>query len=298
MSVYRLTRFGDELLPRFNAQWPLSPAPALPAVRTGFAGPFDVRGGKLSPPAVRMIEFTGTYIGEPDQSFLDESGNRLTDEGDNPLTVERSAEIQVERLSRLRGQSMRIERERLSDAARHYLTARLLAIDFQTRVSDGTRIATVSPRFETAQDAWRSAARKTVTGSLDMSAHQRVVKGRNDGLLPARQAVVKLTFSNRGTRFDIFGTDGLQAWHWRLNFAGGDPSAGAWTVTAGASLEISSAGVANPYTRWSPGPGHTVQPLIWLAPGEFWIEAIEEVDTTNTGLGTVDVEVQFFEEYP
>ena len=297
MSVYRLTRFGDELLPRFNAQWPLSPAPALPAVQTGFAGPFDARGGRPSPPAVRMIEFTGTYIGDPDQGLSDESGNRLTDESDNPLTLERSAEIQVERLTRLRGQSMPIERERLSDKARHYLTARLLAVDFQTRVADGTRIATVSPRFETAQDAWRSADRRTVTGSLDMSAAQSVVKGRNEGLLPARQAIVTLTFSNRGASFDLWGADGGQAWHWRLEFAAGDPAAGTWVVSADASLEISSA-VANAYSRWSVGPGHTVQPLIWLAPGEFWVEAVEEVDAINTGRGTVDVDLQFFEEYP
>jgi len=297
MSVYRLTRFGDEILPRFNGQWQLSPAPALPAVQTGFAGPFDARGGQPSPPAVRMIEFTGTYIGDPDQAFADESGNRLTDESNNPLTFERSAEIQVERLTRMRGQSMRIERERLSDKARHYLTARLLAVDFQTRVADAIRIATVSPRFETAQDAWRSANRKTVTGSLDMSASQSVIKGTNDGLLPARQATVRLTFSNRGTSFDIFGADGVQAWHWRFKFASEDPAAGIWEVTADTSLEISAA-VANAYSRWSAGSGHTVQPLIWLAPGEFWIEAVEEVDATNTGRGTVAVDLQFYEEYP
>ncbi|MDE2901797.1 MAG: hypothetical protein OXP73_02080 [Chloroflexota bacterium] len=245
-----------------------------------------------------MIEFTGTYVGDPDQGFSDESNNRLTDESDNPLTLERSAEMQVERLTHLRGRWMAIERERLSDKARHYLTARLLAVDFQTRVTDGTRIATVSPRFETAQDAWRSATRRTVTGSLDMSAHQRVVKGKNAGLLPARQAIVSLTFSRRGTRFDLFGADGRQAWHWRLKFDSSDPAAGTWVLTAGASLEVSTVDIANAYSRWSPGPGHTVQPLIWLAPGEFWIEAIEEVDATNTGAGTVDVEVQFFEEYP
>ena len=131
-----------------------------------------------------------------------------------------------------------------------------------------------------------------------MSAAQSVVKGQNAGLLPARQAVVELTFSRRGTSFDLWGTDGVQAWHWRLKFASGDPAAGAWVVTAGASLEISSVGVDNAYARWSPGPGHTVQPLIWLPPGEFRIEASEEVDATNTGKGAVDVDLQFFEEYP
>ena len=299
MSVYRLTRFGDELLPRFDGRWQLSPAPALPAVQTGFAGPFDARNGAETPPAVRMVEFTGTFVGYPDQAFSDELGNTLTDENDDVLTFERTAELQVERLTRLRGQTMRIQRERLSDKALHFLTARLLAVDFQTGVADGTRIATVSPRFETAQDAWRSASRKTVTGSLDMSSAQITLSGQNDGLLPARQAIVELTFSRRGTSFDLFGAGGLNAWHWRLDFDDADPAAGTWTIAADTLFEISGPdGVDNAYSRWSVGDGHTVQPLIWLAPGSFRIEAFEEVDTTNTGGGTVDVDLQFYEEYP
>lgn len=296
MSVYRLTRFGDEILPRFNAQWQLSPAPALPAVRTGFAGPFDARGGLQSPPAARMIEFTGTFIGDPDQSLADESGNRLSDEGDSPLTFERSADIQVERLTRLIGETRRIERKRVADGALHYLTARLLSADFQTRPADGTRIATISPRFESAQAAWYSAARKRVSGTIDMGSNDPALSFDNDGLLPARQAIVTLSFSQRGTAFILHGISGPYIWQWRLTFDESDPAAVDWQITAGPDFGIE--GGANAYTRFSLGGAHNVQPLIWLAPGRFRIEAVEETDTANPGRGTVGLEVEFYEEYP
>ena len=228
MSVYQFTTFGDELLPRYDAQRQIGPAPALPAVQTGFAGPFDARSGRNTPPALRMIEFTGTYIGDPDATFVDESGNILTDESDNALTVDRSADIQIERLTRLIGETRRIERTRFADGALHYLTARLLSADFQTAHRDGTRIATVSPRFETAQAAWHSAERQSVSDALDMTQSQISVEGRNGGLLPARQAIVTLTFSQRGASFMLGGLSGGNGWHWRLDFEDSDPASGVW----------------------------------------------------------------------
>ncbi len=299
MSVYKFTRFGDELLPRYDPQRQLGPAPALPAVQSGFAGPFDARGGENTPPAVRMIEFTGTYIGDPDSVLVDESGAVLTDESDSTLTFDRSADIQVERLTRLIGETRRIERKRFADGALHYLAARLLAVDFQTRTRDGTRIATVSPRFETAQSAWHSAERSSVSGALDMSAAQISLEGVNSGLLAARQAVVTLTFSRRGASFSLFGAAGGRVWHWRLAFEESDPAAGAWQITAGPGFGISGpAGVSNPYTRFAVGDGHSVQPLIWLAPGLFRIEASEETDAASPGGGAVDLQIDFYEEYP
>ncbi len=299
MSVYRLTRFGDELLPRYDGHWQLSPAPALPAVKTGFAGPYDPRSGEHTPPAVRMVEFTGTYIGDPDAMLVDGAGAMLTDENGDLLTLDRSADIQVERLTRLTGETGLLERKRLSDGELHYLTARLLAVDFQTGPKDGTRIATVSPRFETAQAAWRSVARKSVRGALDMSAALISLEGQNAGLLAARQAVVSLSFSQRGTRFDLFGNSSGRVWHWRLDFDEGDPAAGVWQIAADNPLEITGPpSVRNPYTRFSVGSGHNVQPLIWLAPGTFRIEAGEETDASFPGGGTVDVQVDFFQEYP
>ena len=205
----------------------------------------------------------------------------------------------MERLTRLIGETRRLERKRFADGALHYLAARLLAVDFQTRTRDGTRIATVSPRFETAQSAWHSAGRKSVSGALDMSAAQTSLEGVNSGLLPARQAVVTLTFSRRGTSFSLHGASGGRGWHWRFAFKESDPAAGAWQIAAGPDFGISGpARVSNPYARFAVGDGHSVQPLIWLAPGLFRIEAYEETDAANPGGGRVDLQVDFYEEYP
>ena len=299
MSVYKYTRFGDAPLPLYDPQRQLGPAPALPAVRTGFAGPYDARSGGNTPPAARMIEFTGTYIGERDAGLADEDGNSLTDENDDILTIDRSVELQVERLTRLRGETRRLERKRLADGALHYLTARLLSVDFQTRARDGTRIATISPRFETAQANWHSAERKRVSGTLDMSSSAPSVAGDNAGLLPANQAIVTLTFSQRGSAFIIGGASGPYGWQWRLDFEATDPASGVWQITAGANIEITDpAGVRNPYTRFALGPGHNVQPLIWLASSRFRVEAYEETDIANPGGGSVGLQVDFHEEYP
>ena len=287
------------MLPAYDAQRQIGPAPALPAVQTGFAGPFDARSGRNTPPAMRMIEFTGTYIGDPDAGLIDENGDNLTDEGDSPITFDRSADIQVERLTRLIGETRRIERKRFADGALHYLTARLLSADFQTRPRDGTRIATISPRFETARSAWYSAERKSVSGTLDMTSGAPSVEGNNAGLLPARQAIVTLTFSQRGTAFVLSGASGPFGWQWRLDFDAADAASGVWQITAGAEFGITDpARASNPYTRFSLGGGHNVQPLIWLAPGRFRVEAYEETDTANPGGGTVDLQVDFYEEYP
>ena len=299
MSVYKFTKFRDEILPRYDPQRQLGPAPALPAVQMGFAGPFDGLAYSVAPPALRMIEFTGTYIGDPDAALLDESGAILTDESDDPLTVDRSVSRQVERLTRLRGHSGDLERQDLLNGDLHYLTARLLSVDFQTAVGDATRIATVSPRFEAAQTNWRSAARTSLEGTLDMSTANPHVVGQNDGLLAATQAIVSLTFSRRGATFRLHGENGGQAWHWELVFDATDPASGAWGIEADDQLLIAGpAGVATPYTRFSLGEGHSVRALIWLAPGAFRIEASEEVDSTNTGGGTVQISTDFFTEYP
>ncbi len=299
MSVYRLTRFGDELLPRFDAHWQLSPAPAEPAVRKGFAGPFDARTGRITRPAARMVEFTATYLGNPDAQLTDEDGLLLTDESDNVLTVDQSAEIQVERLTRLRGQLHLLERTRLNDGARHYLPARLLSVDHQTRIGDGSRIATISPRFETAAPNWRSAARRTATATLDMSGATTALEGQNSGLVAATQAILELTFSRRGSTFS-FGILGTQAfWHWVLTFEEDDPASGTWRIDAGDALTIEApSSVRNPYTRWNLGAAHTAYKDAWIPPGAFRLEASEETSTSSPGGGMVDVSLQFYEEYP
>ena len=299
MSVYRLTRFGDELLPRFDGHWQLSPAPALPAIRKGFAGPFDARIGRMTQPAARMVEFTATYLGNPDSQLTDEDGRLLTDESDNVLSLDQSADIQVERLTRLRGQMHLLERTRQSDGAKHYLPARLLSVDHQTRIPDGSRIATISPRFETAAASWRSADKRTVTASLDMSSAVPQLEGHNNGLMAATQAILELTFSRRGTSFSLAVLGAQAVWHWLLTFQENDPASGTWRIDAGDALDVSApSAVDNPYTRWSLGPAHTASEFVWIPPGAFRLEVFEEASASALGEGTVDVRLQFYEEYP
>ena len=299
MSVYKLRKFGDELLPVLDAQWQLAPAPARAAVQNGLAGPYDAAQGAKTPSAVRMIEFTGTYIGDPDAQLRDEAGEILQDENGNDLVVDQSLEPQVERLTSMMGQTALIERQRLSDRSLHYLAARLLSIDLATRPADGSRIATLLPRFETAQAAWHSGSRQSLTGTLDMSLADPAIAGANAGLLPATRAIVTLEVERRGTSLDLWGLGGDgQSWHWRLAFDETDAAAGIWHFDVDAGLAIQGPGGGNVYSRWTLGEGHTIDPLIWLAPGAFTIGASEEVDTTNTGGGDIDVTVQYYEEYP
>ena len=299
MSVYRLTKFGDEILPRFNADWDMSPAPALPAVRTGFAGPFDALPGVASTPGARMVQFSGVYVGDPPAQLVDENGADLVDENGDLLIIDRSVDLQVERLTRMIGQTQEIERLRLADGTRHYLRARLLSVDFGTGPGDGDRLATVAPRFEAAQAAWRSATRKRVSATIDMSSSQRRLEGQNAGLLAARQAIVSLTFERRGTSFELSATGGGGTWHWRLAFDEDDPSDGTWQIDAGEALLVfGPAGVENAYSRWSFGDEHSVQPAVWIPAGAFRLQLSEEVDTSNTGQGDVDISVEFYEEYP
>ena len=297
MAVYRLTTFDGVTLPKYDAAFDFSPAPARAGARLGLGGGYDVFRGERVRPELQVIEYTGTYTGAgSDLLLLDENGNMLADHASNLLVFEpigADLRAQVEALTDKTGSWGELRRARLDDGVEHAKMGRLLQAGWSTRTQQRMVLAIISPRIEIADALWRSVTEKVVEQDLALALGLTGLEGHNSGGIECRNATVALTFAVRPQEFWLRGDD----WEIGLSFEAGDAAAGTWTIDADKRAVTAPDG-SDGYSRLRFGVEHSADGWMPLAQGRWSAAGREVVSADNPGGGVVAARLGYHEEFP
>lgn len=281
--AYLIDEFDGVALPLYNPQQQDDAAPADPALMDSVGGVFDYWGTGVRPARRQQIEISGIYLGQM-AYLVDEAGNRLADEAGNRLiagSAENRLRAQVEALRAKTGVRGSLWRTRQDDAAREWITARLLRVTHAKRRAEMAVYATVTCLWESAHVAWRAATATSTSGSATDGALFGLTVS-NGGTVTVFDAVMTVT-RTAGTITAVAVTGPGIAWIWTGSLASGSLS-----VDCGAGT-VRAAGVSS-YSGFSLGAGHTVQGWLPLTPG------MTPLLVTVTG-GNATVTVQHYDQF-
>lgn len=275
---WRLSRFGDVVLPHLEAESDLSPGEVESTLLLTGGGAVDVHAGRTRLPRRTATSVQGTFLGER-SLWVDHGGNFIVDQSGNYILMADGPAMlrdTVQALKRLLGQTANLYRKRLEDGLEQYKLARLLAVPHTVEAGDGATVARLRAQFESVQVGWRDLNASSVVGSL-VSGGRGGFSVHNDGDVAIEDATLTVTATADVTGLRMETDQGMD-----LSF-GGTVVAGTSLVIDGGAQTVRNNG-ADAYGSITRNAGHTQASLLRLATGDTGFTI-----TTSGGAGTVTV---------
>ncbi|MBK8772665.1 MAG: hypothetical protein IPM06_19870 [Rhizobiales bacterium] len=257
--AYKLYQFAGVTLPTGAPEDDQSTGETPTSLVNSVGGVFNAWGADVRLARKQTFTQKGIYSGVTTY-LVDHSGNHILDHSGNRILVGSAGTMmrgKVDALKRLQGRQGSVTRYRLSDAAIHFKTARLLKVQHDATFSD-YNMATLRSTFETTMVNWRATAQRSATMAYTGVAFANT---NNRGEFTVDDAILTITASSTITTLTITTDNGTD-----LRWTGTLASGQALVINAGTQT-VTKAGV-NAYSGFSFGAGHTVATWLPLAVGD------------------------------